>query len=121
MDDEALTLKTNEIFNKIYDVLVESGGAPEHARDGFIFYHVGHHHPACNSSGMVSEWRFMGYFGMGGKLFCSVDLFNVSYYSEDETTVRRLTKLEIDRALKPLHAEWLKLWENFNWPNGRPA
>jgi len=45
--------------HKVYDILVEIGGANEEDRYGFV-----HHHSKENP---CSEWRFCGHLGFGGK------------------------------------------------------
>lgn len=70
---------TNELANKIYDVLVNLGGASEHERSGFIYHHV-------DSKDGCDEWRFQGKLGYGGKYRSRYN--TVDCYQEDETKER---------------------------------
>ena len=68
-----------ERANKIYDVLVELGGASERDRDSFVYHHT------KEESEMPSEWRFGGKLGFGGKYWSERNW--VTCYSEDEIWV----------------------------------
>lgn len=69
----------NEIllYDVVYDVLVDIGGADERDRVTFIVTHLSGNDYPCQ------EWRFQGYFGFGGKYYRQTN--RVSYYKEDET------------------------------------
>ena len=76
---------TEEISNKIYDILEDIGASPN-MRDSFVHTHVNDEHQ--------HEWRFMGLLGYGGK-FWNERLYidnkyewRVSCYSEDENPKR---------------------------------
>lgn len=69
-------LLNKRFANKVYDVLVETGGAREDERNNFLYHH-------CESEYGCGEWRFRGVFGMGGKYLSKRNI--VTYYSEDET------------------------------------
>ncbi len=64
--------------NKVFDILVDLGGASPHQREDFIFIHC-HDEP-------TREWRFMGKLGYGGK-YRSIRN-TVDCYSEDENEFR---------------------------------
>ena len=52
---------TEERANKVYDILVNIGGASEYMRDSFVYHHSDY------TNGNCTEWRFMGKLGYGGK------------------------------------------------------
>lgn len=61
--------------NKIYDILVEMGGASESMRSDFVHYHT--------IFEKATEWRFQGRLGNGGKYWNERNC--VTCYPEDET------------------------------------
>ena len=68
-----------EVANKIYDILVEECGAWEGDRDMFLFHFKD-----------ITEYRFCGNLGFGGKIWRRQPLFSppsywVSCYPEDRT------------------------------------
>lgn len=67
--------KTFEFYNKVYDILVNMGGANESDRNEFISAFLDQKYPA-------TEWRFGGKLGGGGK-YRSYNA--VTCYSESET------------------------------------
>lgn len=84
-----LTKMIKEEANKIYDILVNIGGASESERDKFVYDH-------CESKNIATEWRFCGKFGFGGKYRSKIN--KVTYYPEDETFERidLLSKINIE-------------------------
>lgn len=62
--------------NRIYDILVNFGAAPENYRSNFVYHH------AETKSG-CDEYRFGGKLGFGGKYLSNENC--VTCYSEDET------------------------------------
>lgn len=72
--------------NNVYDLLVSIGGASEHERSNFIYFH-------CTDKHGCDEWRFMGKLGCGGKYRRKTN--TVDCYKEDETPLRigLITKL----------------------------
>ena len=87
---------TIDLANKVYDVLVNLGGAGEHMRHSFV-----HHHTQDLPCG---EWRFQGKLFFGGKF--RDQTFTVDCYREDELRIER----EFGRGLIPLiNAELAKL------------
>lgn len=80
---------THEQADAIYDVLVKTVGAPERQRGHFV-------HAQTNA--YVSEWRFQGALGFGGKFWRNSgrrrdeswgELWYVNCYQEDETAATR--------------------------------
>lgn len=67
---------TKDLANKVYDILVNDGGANENMRDSFIY-----HHSVLKE--VCDEWRFMGFLGFGGKYRSKRN--TVDCYTEDET------------------------------------
>lgn len=76
-----------DIASKIYDVLVQIGGATEDNRESFIHYY--------HTDG--SEWRFSGLLGFGGKYRKRTN--SVDCYAEDETQERTSIIDEINQYL----------------------
>ena len=66
---------TKEKANKVYDLLVEIGGASESDRENFVYHH-------STSSSICEEWRFGGKLGFGGKYRSQKN--RVDCYKEDE-------------------------------------
>lgn len=89
---------SDEMANKVWDVLVEMGGAEEAKRFGFISYVTveREHH----------EYRFMGKLGGGGK-FHTDDYRDhpiyVTYYPEQQDDER-------DEIEQKLNAKLSELW-----------
>lgn len=77
-------------LNKIYDILVEFGGAAEFMRTTFIYHHL----KDC------TEWRFQGKFGFGGKYRSRTN--TIDYYSEDQTE-------ELDELCQKINDELSKV------------
>lgn len=97
---------TEEQANKVYDVLVELGGAIDryderlggfYDRNNFIYHHTKEDHPCA-------EFRFQGHFGFGGKYRAPNN--RISYYPENHTK-------ELDKLRKQIN---IKLHEII--PNG---
>ena len=71
---------TEEMANKVYDVLVEICGAHIGARSHFVSQQA--YEPIC-------EWRFSGHLGFGGKFWRNDGRMYVNCYREDETPERQ--------------------------------
>jgi hypothetical protein len=78
---------------KIYDLLVNIGGASECDRYSFIFHHVEDIY-GC------TEWRFCGILGFGGKYRSGNNI--VTCYLEDETLERIKIIAELNIELQKL-------------------
>jgi hypothetical protein len=85
--------KDYKYYNKVYDLLVKVGGAPEDMRDYFTFIHVDERHS-------VEEYRFQGKLGFGGKYWKWRN--SVTCYSEDETPERVKIMNELNERLAKL-------------------
>jgi len=70
--------KTPEFYNKVYDILVNMGGAIEKERGDFLYAFLNDKYP-------TTEWSFRGLLGCGGK-YRSRNV--VTCYSESETPER---------------------------------
>ena len=105
------TKTTREVFEDIYTLLIALAGAPPAMREDFVGYHADRHSPDLPSAGTVTEWRFMGALGMGGKFWVSIEHFHVSYYPENENPDRIEARRATNLALKPLYKEWRRLLE----------
>jgi hypothetical protein len=82
-----------EIANKIYDVLVNEGGATEYMREAFVYAY---------ELDEITEWRFSGNLGFGGKYWSQSN--SVNYYSEDETKDRDILVEKINKLLSDILA-----------------
>ncbi len=83
------TVKVNpqkEYYSKVFNVLVDLGGAPESMREDF-----------CTSDHPPDEYRFQGKLGFGGKYWRHNHV--VSCYVEHETVVTRKLIQDINEAL----------------------
>lgn len=89
---------TEEIANKIYDVLCQMGGADQSMRDSFV-----HHHTTDED---CREWRFSGKLGFGGKYYSEVN--KVDCYPEDRNKDRKILIKKINHALNDILTEWNK-------------
>lgn len=84
--------------NAIYDILVQECGAREDERPSFLFH---------QTAEQVSEWRFCGKLGFGGKFWrqggslFTKELIYVDCYKEDRTPERQAM---IEAASKRLAA-----------------
>lgn len=90
-------LISEELANKIYDLLVSIGGASEMDRYSFVYEFSKNDKEDC------SEWRFCGCFGLGGKYRPKIN--RVTYYSEDTTKKREKRLKLLDAALSELDFE----------------
>lgn len=87
---------TETTANKIYNILVNFGGAYEPDRDNFIYHH-------CKAKNICTEWRFQGKLGFGGKYYS--DLNVVDCYQENETPLILELIEKINSELKNIHDE----------------
>lgn len=85
---------TKERANEIYDILVQECRAPdeEHDRTYFVL---------TQTKEKITEWRFCGALGFGGKFWRNCGKIYVTCYLEDETPER---KAMIEAANKRLAA-----------------
>ena len=96
---------TEEMANRVYDVLVETCGAPDRKdswdRESFVRNHLG--------DDPATEWRFQGLLGFGGKFWREGygTKWDVSYYSEDRTDERDKMVGEANKKLALLLEECL--------------
>ncbi len=84
---------TIEFANKVYDILVEVGGAREEERSQFIYHH-------CEDEYECREWRFDGALGSGGKYRSTWN--GVTYYPEGESAGRVELANKINELLKEI-------------------
>lgn len=87
------------ITNTIYDILVADGGASERQRDEFI--------SACEDG--ITEFRFKGLLGFGGKFWINGAKWYVNCHREDDNVRRQAVIAKINRRL-----ESLKLFHEFS-------
>jgi len=87
---------SDEQWNEVYDILVIVCGAPEHPFDRRTF---------VSSGNDITEWRFCGSLGFGGKFWNNNGRLYVSCYREDETPEKLRA---IDRANEKLEKFYRK-------------
>lgn len=80
-------------YNKVYDILAEHVGAHEHYREFFV-------QDALREKHQLTEWRFCGSLGFGGKIWRSNGKVYVNCYSEDKTPEREILIERVNRLLK---------------------
>ena len=83
-----------EFANKVYNILVEHGGAVESMRSSFIYAHMDLLYPCW-------EYRFQGFFGFGGKYWSERNTIN--YYPEDQTAELDVLQDKINKLLGELN------------------
>lgn len=92
--------ESREQAHKVYDILVELGGALDrkdetyggyYDRNEFIYAHMKDNYPA-------TEWRFQGHFGFGGKY--RIDRNQIDYYPENHTDELNALRDEINKKLQ---------------------
>lgn len=110
--------KTKSIFDRVYTLLVDEAKADEGQRFAFVLYHSNKHNPLSNEAWQVTEWRFMGVLGAGGKFWVNLDEFHVTCYSEDRTENRGKLITRLNSLLKPLYDEFFKYSEEKQQPEG---
>jgi len=81
-------MNQKEFYGKVYDTLIEVGGAPLAEKESFVDAHV---------KGQCCEWRFRGKFGFGGKYWQERNKINC--YPEAETPERLKLIQEINKKL----------------------
>lgn len=71
---------TGQIWDKVYDILIQECGANEGDRSSFCLSQIEKDYPR--------EWRFCGKLGFGGKFWRNSGRLYVNCYNEDETPER---------------------------------
>lgn len=84
---------TDEQANAIFDILVQECGAREEIREDFVCNQIVEH---------ISEWRFCGKLGFGGKFWRNDGRLYVNCYREDETPAIRKMIEAANKRLKAL-------------------
>ncbi len=89
------TQLTEEQANKVWDILIEVGGAikDEHWRDMFVRY----------ATDDLVEFSFQGYLGFGGKIYGGVRGVFVDCYHDEHTPERDRIITEINEKLKEMN------------------
>lgn len=89
-----MNLLPEPVANAVWDLLMEYG-ASEHQRIEFL---------AATTGRGITEFRFQGEFGFGGKFWVSAGRWYVSCYSEDLTAARQTRLNEANARLAVLKA-----------------
>ena len=85
--------------NKIFDILVKYAGAREGMRREFVYHHTKKEYRHWIH---ISEFRFQGELGFGGKLWVDGNRVYVDCYSEDETKKRLKIIKEVNKLLSSI-------------------
>lgn len=87
---------TEQAANEIWDLLVEMGGASRHpdSRRDFVY---------LQTTEVISEYRFQGLFGFGGKFWRNNGRWYVNHYPEDDSPSRNRTRDQINGQLEELY------------------
>jgi len=93
-----------ETFDRVWDILVAQAGADLESREDFIRAHA-----KKAPQGNLTEWRFCGHLGLGGKFRCdrSARRYLVTCYPEDETADRKRVMEETN--LKLAEVPWCEV------------
>ena len=83
---------THKQANAVYDILVQECGASETERSNFLI---------AQSQDEISEWRFCGKLGFGGKFWRNPDMY-VNCYGEDMNSERMEIIFKANERLKVL-------------------
>lgn len=96
-----------EIFEKVWDILVEHAGASRDPLDKVYFVQAHLSRPLC------TEFRFCGTLGFGGKFRRYDGDLYVTCYPEDETPERRATIEKVNGLLRELPSTSLRSRRGF--------
>lgn len=88
-------MKPHEIFSTIYDVLVTHAGANPKSKDEFI-------EGCLQTKFPMTEWRFQGNLGFGGKFYRNSSGHRVGYYLEDKTPDREAIVEKVNKLLESI-------------------
>jgi hypothetical protein len=87
-----------KFYDRVYDLLVEIG-APADAKADFLQYFM--------ADRAISEWRFQGKLGFGGKFWRSARGHEITCYNEDSSKGRDELIARTNRRINELVAELL--------------
>jgi len=93
---------SSEVANEIWTILVEECGASEDSvvgRGNFVPFLL------TEPSGGLSEYRFQGEIGFGGKIYFNPRQFYVGCYTEEETPYVLLMIARANARLQELHVK----------------
>jgi hypothetical protein len=82
------------LFEKVYDLLIEYGGASTDSYDKEAFVLA-----FTQREQRATEYRFCGHFGFGGKFCSRAGSFYIMYYPEDKTSERERLLAKINAML----------------------
>lgn len=82
-----------EFYRKVYKILVNHGGAQKDMTRDFIAHALEEKHP-------LTEWRFSGTLGFGGKFWRQNGRVYVTCYPEDRTPAREAAIEKMNKLLK---------------------
>jgi hypothetical protein len=87
--------RTEQDWHNVYNVLVEKGGASERMREAFVSHCV---------AGELTEWRFEGHLGFGGKIWLErhTGRLDINCYVENNNAKTEKIIAEINALLANL-------------------
>lgn len=99
-----------EFYERVYDLLVSVGGAPENMKAEFVRYFTKpdpmDHPNACHGDLPATlEWRFQGHLGFGGKFWRAHRGHDVTCYPESETPQRLALIARLNKEISGLEAQ----------------
>lgn len=80
------------VANAIYDILIADAGAEESGRQAFVL----------STKEGITEYRFQGKLGFGGKFWIAHGRWYVNAYPEDEDGLAKSAIVKINRELTTL-------------------
>jgi len=105
-----MKLIPKEAAEKIYDLLVEHGGAPSRLIHGRDVHKESFVHHATEVG--ITEYRCVHALGFGGKFWNRWEGWDVTCYQEDETPERKKLIKKLNKLLEELWAEYDKKESN---------
>lgn len=92
-----------DFYEKVYEILITHAGASPAYREDFLTYFRSRGSRELPAH-VTKEWRFMGRFGFGGKIWIdSLRPFaHVTYYPEDRTDEREKVLESVNKHLREI-------------------
>jgi hypothetical protein len=97
---------SKELYERCYDILVEHAGASNNVRDKQYFVWLATNHEKFHQ---LTEYRFCGSLGFGGKFWRNAGKLYISCYPEDENPKRLAIIEKVNKMIAkimPLGGVW---------------
>jgi hypothetical protein len=97
MNNKTYNFKDKAFYEEVWDLLVREAGASkrEQDRQNFVYDY-------CQVEYPVTEYRFMGKIGFGGKFWRNAGEFYISCYREEETPEKTALIRKVNEGIKEL-------------------